>query len=250
MAVAAAVGLRAMIGSVTAHISAKPGDIAETVLMPGDPLRAKWIAETYLDEAKCYSSVRNMYGYTGTYRGQRVSIQGSGMGMPSASIYAHELLAEYGAKTLVRIGSAGAIASHLQLRDVVAAIGASSESGMNRLRFGGAIDYAPVADFELLRASVDIAVQHDKNVHVGQLLSADTFYTDQPELYTKLAEYGVLAVEMEAAALYTLAAKFKARALALVTISDNLITDDHMSSEDRERSFADMVEVALASVTV
>lgn len=217
--------------------------------MPGDPLRAKWIAETYLTDPVCYSSVRNMYGYTGTYQGRRLSIQGSGMGMPSASIYAHELLAEFGVKTLVRIGSAGAITPQLGLRDVVAAIGASSESAMNRSRFAGAIDYAPVADFGLLRRAVDVAEQHGKTVHVGQVLSADTFYTDdQPDLYPKLAEYGVLAVEMEAAALYTLAAKFSARALALVTVSDNLVTSEHMSSEDRERSFADMVEVALATV--
>jgi purine-nucleoside phosphorylase len=238
-----------MIGGVTAHISAQPGDIAETVLMPGDPLRAKWIAETYLTDPVCYSSVRNMYGYTGDYNGHRVSIQGSGMGMPSASIYIHELLAEFGAKTLVRIGSAGAISSRLGLRDVVAAIGASSDSAMNRMRFGGVIDFAPVADFELLRTAVDVAQHSGKNVHVGQIFSADTFYNDDPQLYPKLAEYGVLAVEMEAAALYTLAAKFQARALALVTISDHLNSDDHLSSEDRERSFADMAEIALTAVT-
>lgn len=238
-----------MIGDVTAHISAQPGDIAETVLMPGDPLRAKWIAETYLTDPVCYSSVRNMYGYTGEYRGHRISIQGSGMGMPSASIYAHELLAEYGVKTLVRVGSAGALAEKLQLRDVVAGIGAASDSSMNRMRFEGMIDYAPVADFGLLRDSVDIAEQQNKNIHVGQILSSDVFYNEHPDLYRKLAEYGVLAVEMEAAALYTLAAKFDARALALVTISDHLVHDTHLSSEDRERSFADMVEIALAAVT-
>lgn len=238
-----------MIGGVTAHISAEPGDIAETVLMPGDPLRAKWIAETYLDNPVCYSSVRNMYGYTGTHRGQRVSVQGSGMGMPSASIYAHELLAEYGATTLVRIGSAGAIKAGVELRDVVAAIGASSESAMNRTRFGGLVDYAPVADFELLRRAVDAGRSREATVHVGQLLSADTFYVEDFGLYERLAGYGVLAVEMEAAALYTLAAQFSARALALVTISDNLLTDEHLSSQDRERSFADMVELALETVT-
>ncbi|HIW62851.1 MAG TPA: purine-nucleoside phosphorylase [Candidatus Stackebrandtia excrementipullorum] len=238
-----------MIGAVTAHISAEPGDIAETVLMPGDPLRAKWIAETYLTDAVCYSSVRNMYGYTGHYQGHRLSVQGSGMGMPSASIYAHELLAEYGVKTLVRVGSAGALAESLELRDVVAAIGASSESAMNRMRFDGMIDYAPVADFGLLRDAVDTAADQGKPVHVGQILSGDVFYGDRPDLYTKLAQYGVLAVEMEAAALYTLAARFDARALTLLTISDHLVHDTHLSSDDRERSFADMVQIALAAVT-
>lgn len=238
-----------MIAAVTAHISAEPGDIAETVLMPGDPLRAKWIAETYMTDPVCYSSVRNMYGYTGNYRGHRISVQGSGMGMPSASIYAHELLAEYGVKTLVRVGSAGALADKLELRDVVAAIGASSESAMNRMRFEGMIDYAPVADFGLLRDAVDTAAIQKKPIHVGQILSGDVFYGDRPDLYAKLAEYGVLAVEMEAAALYTLAARFDARALTLVTISDHIIRDTHLSSQDRERSFADMVEIALDAVT-
>ncbi len=238
----------AMICAVTAHISASPGDIADTVLMPGDPLRAKWIAETYLEDAKCYSSVRNMFGYTGTYAGKRISVQGSGMGMPSASIYVNELLAEYGVKTIVRIGSAGSITDSLELRDVVAGIGASSESAMNRARFGGAVDYAPVASFELLQATAKAAANQGKKVHFGNLLSADTFYSDDTSLHEKLASYGVLAIEMEAAALYTLAAKFGARALTLVTISDNLITGAAMSSEDREVSFGDMVELAFATV--
>ncbi|MGH8794265.1 MAG: purine-nucleoside phosphorylase [Stackebrandtia sp.] len=233
---------------MTAHISAKPGDVAESVLMPGDPLRAKWIAETYLTDPVCYSSVRNMYGYTGTYEGVRVSVQGSGMGMPSASIYAHELLEEYGAKTLVRVGSAGSLRKDVGLREVVAGIGASSESAMNRLRFDGLIDYAPVADFALLRTAVDVAAERGVQVRVGPIHSGDVFYTDRPDLYEKLAAYGVIAVEMEAAALYTLAAKFNARALALVTISDNLVTEEHLSSEERERSFADMAEIALRTV--
>lgn len=240
---------RAMICAVTAHISASPGDIAETVLMPGDPLRAKWIAETYLDDAKCYSDVRNMYGYTGMFEGQRISVQGSGMGMPSASIYIHEMLAEYGVKTIVRIGSAGSITTDLELRDVVAGIGASSDSAMNRVRFGGNVDYAPVASFELLQSAAKAAGEQNKKLHVGNLLSADTFYSDDAALHEKLAEYGVLAIEMEAAALYTLAAKFGARALTLVTISDNLITGAAMPSKEREVSFGDMVELALATVT-
>lgn len=238
-----------MICAVTAHISAQPGDIAETVLMPGDPLRAKWIAETYLSDPVCYSSVRNMYGYTGTYQGSRVSVQGSGMGMPSASIYAHELLAEYGVKTLVRVGSAGALRSEIELHEVVAGIGAASESAMNRIRFDGMIDYAPVADFGLLRTAVDVAAERGATMRVGQILSGDVFYGDRPDLYQKLAAYGVLAVEMEAAALYTLAAKFDARALALLTISDNLVKDTHLSSEEREKSFGDMAEIALQTVT-
>ncbi|GAA4910176.1 purine-nucleoside phosphorylase [Stackebrandtia albiflava] len=234
---------------MTAHISAQPGDIAETVLMPGDPLRAKWIAETYLTDPVCYSSVRNMYGFTGDYRGHRISVQGSGMGMPSASIYTHELLAEYGVKTVVRVGSAGAITERLALRDVVAGIGAASDSNMNRIRFDGIVDYAPVADFGLLRDAVDVAAEQGVTAHVGQLLSSDVFYTDRPDMYQRLAGYGVLAVEMEAAAMYTLAAKFGARALALVTISDHLVHETHLSSEERQSSFAEMVEIALAAVT-
>ncbi|HZE41634.1 MAG TPA: purine-nucleoside phosphorylase [Stackebrandtia sp.] len=233
---------------MTAHISAQRGDIAETVLMPGDPLRAKWIAETYLTDPVRYTSVRNMYGFTGTYKGHPVSIQGSGMGMPSASIYAHELLDEFGVKTLVRVGSAGAITKRLALRDVVAAIGASSESSMNRVRFAGLVDYAPVANFDLLRHAVDVGAEQDKKVHVGQVLSSDTFYSEDDALQKKLADYGVLAIEMEAAALYTLAAKFNARALALVTVSDHLISGEVTSSEERERSFADMIEIALETV--
>lgn len=217
--------------------------------MPGDPLRAKWIAETYLTDPVCYSSVRNMYGFTGDYRGHRISVQGSGMGMPSASIYTHELLAEYGVKTVVRVGSAGAITERLALRDVVAGIGAASDSNMNRIRFDGIVDYAPVADFGLLRDAVDVAAEQGVTAHVGQLLSSDVFYTDRPDMYQRLAGYGVLAVEMEAAAMYTLAAKFGARALALVTISDHLVHETHLSSEERQSSFAEMVEIALAAVT-
>ncbi|WP_415647060.1 purine-nucleoside phosphorylase [Stackebrandtia soli] len=230
---------------MTAHISAENGDIAETVLMPGDPLRAKWIAETYLTDPVCYSSVRNMYGFTGMFRGQRLSVQGSGMGMPSLSIYSHELLESYGVKTLIRVGSAGALTDKLNLREVVAASGATSESNLNRMRFNNLVEYAPVANFDLLRNAVDIANEQNKKIHVGPVLSGDVFYGDPPGLYKKLAEYGVLAVEMEAAELYTVAAKFGARALALVTISDNLVTDEHVSAEERQSSFADMVEIAL-----
>lgn len=233
---------------MTAHISAEPGDIAERVLLPGDPLRAKWIAERFLDNATCYTEVRNMYGFTGTYKGERVSVQGTGMGQPSASIYVHELLDVYGAKAVVRVGSAGAIHPDIALRDVVAGIGASTNSSMNRIRFDGVVDYAPVADFGLLREAVDAAAARGIGLHVGQLYSSDTFYTDAPEVEAKLAAYGILAIEMEAAAIYTLAAKFKARALALCTISDHILHGTELPAADRQESFSEMVEIALDAV--
>ncbi|WP_100447547.1 purine-nucleoside phosphorylase [Glycomyces xiaoerkulensis] len=235
---------------MTAHIAAEPGDIAETVLLPGDPLRAKWIAETFLSDAECYSEVRGMYGYTGTYRGRRVSVQGTGMGQPSASIYTHELLDQFGVRTVVRVGSAGAVRSDIELRDVVAAIGASTNSSMNRIRFGGAVDYAPVADFGLLRAAADAAEERGIGLRVGQLYSSDTFYSDAPDVEGLLADYGVLAIEMEAAAIYTLAAGFGARALAICTISDHILNQTSLSAEDRQESFSEMAEIALDTVTV
>jgi len=236
------------MAAMSTHIGAQPGEIAERVLMPGDPLRAKWIAETYLEDAKCYTTVRNMLGFTGTYQGVRVSVQGSGMGMPSASIYVHELLAEYGVRTLIRVGSCGALADDLKLRDVLAAIGASTDSAMNRVRFDGLIDYAPVADFGLLRTAVDVAERRRVPMRVGPVLAADAFYTDRPDLYDALAGYGVLAVEMETAALYTIAAKFRARALTLLTVSDHIKTGERTTAEEREQSFSDMVEIALDTI--
>jgi purine-nucleoside phosphorylase len=230
---------------MSTHIGAKPGEIAERVLMPGDPLRAKWIAEHYLEDAKCYSTVRNMFGFTGTYQGVRLSVQGSGMGMPSASIYAHELINDYGVNTLIRVGSCGALSESLKLRDVIAAIGSATDSNMNRARFDGLIDYAPVADFGLLRTAVEVAERRGIQMHVGPILAADAFYTDRPDLYDRLADYGVLAVEMESAALYTIAARFKARALTVLTVSDHIKTGERTSAEDRERTFAEMVEIAL-----
>ena len=237
-----------MISGMSTHIGAERGQIAERVLMPGDPLRAKWIAETYLEDAKCYSNVRGMLGFTGTYEGVSVSVQGSGMGMPSASIYYHELLAEYGATSLIRVGSCGALTEDLQLRDVVAASASSTDSAMNRVRFDGLVDYAPVASFELLRTAVDVAAALGVPVHVGQVFAADAFYTDRPDLFDRLAAYGVLAVEMESAALYTLAARFKARALTLLTVSDHIKTGAHTTAQEREQTFAHMVELALATV--
>jgi purine-nucleoside phosphorylase len=233
---------------MSTHIGAKPGEIAPRVLLPGDPMRAKWIAETYLEDAKCYSNVRGMLGFTGSYEGVPVSVQGSGMGMPSASIYYHELLADYGASTLIRVGSCGALTEDLQLRDVVVASASSTDSAMNRVRFDGLIDYAPVASFELLRAAVDAAAALGVPVHVGQVFAADAFYTDRPDLFDRLAAYGVLAVEMESAALYTLAARFRARALTLLTVSDHIKTGAHTTAQEREQTFAQMIEVALATV--
>jgi purine-nucleoside phosphorylase len=234
------------------HISAEPGQIAPRVLLPGDPLRAKWIAETYLRDATCYSTVRNMLGFTGWYGEVEVSVQGSGMGMPSASIYAHELLAEYGVTTLIRVGTCGALTEELALRDVVAASAAATDSAMNRVRFDGLVDYPPVADFGLLRTAVDVAASRGVRMRVGPVLAADAFYTDRPDLYDRLATYGVLAVEMESAALYTIAARFRARALTILTVSDHLKTSEHTSAAEREQTFGQMVEIALeaAATTV
>jgi purine-nucleoside phosphorylase len=233
---------------MSTHIGAEPGDIAELVLMPGDPLRAKWIAETFLEDARCYSTVRNMFGFTGTFEGTRVSVQGSGMGMPSASIYAHELINDYGVKSLIRVGSCGALVESLKLRDVVAAIGSSTDSNMNRARFDGLIDYAPVADFGLLRTAVDVAAARGIEMRVGPILAADAFSTDRPDLYDRLADYGVLAVEMESAALYTIAARFQAKALTLLTVSDHLKTGERTTAQEREQTFSQMVEIALKAI--
>ena len=234
---------------MSTHIGAAPGDIAPTVLMPGDPLRAKWIAETFLDDARCYSQVRGMYGYTGTWRGQPVSVQGSGMGQPSLAIYAHELFREYGVRTMIRVGSCGALTEKLAVRDIVLASGACTDSSMNRVRFEG-LDYAPVADFGLLRAAYDTAHGLDlaPDVHVGLIFSSDSFYSPRPDLVSRMTEYGVLAVEMEAAALYTLAAKYGARALTVCTVSDHIVTGEETTAQEREQTFGSMVEIALGAV--
>jgi purine-nucleoside phosphorylase len=233
---------------MSTHISAQPGEIAPRVLLPGDPLRAQWIAETFLERAECYSKVRGMLGFSGTYRGVDVSVQGSGMGMPSASIYAHELINEYGVQSLIRVGTCGALSETLRLRDVVAAIGASTDSAMNRLRFDGLIDYAPLADFGLLRTAVDDAASRGVTMTVGPIFAADAFYTDRPELYDRLAQYGVLAVEMESAALYTIAARFRVRALTLLTVSDHIKTGEHSTARERQETFAQMVDIALDTI--
>jgi purine-nucleoside phosphorylase len=228
------------------HIGAEPGQIAPYVLLPGDPLRARWIAETFLEDATCYSEVRGMYGYTGAFRGERVSVQGSGMGLPSLSIYVNELFAEYDVRSVVRVGSCGALSEDLALRDLVLASGACTDSSMNRIRFEG-LDYAPVADFDLLRAAYDASTARDLDVatKVGLILSGDSFYSPRPELTQRMADYGVLAVEMEASALYTLAAQYKRRALAVCTVSDHIVTGEHTSAHERQKTFADMVGIAL-----
>lgn len=239
---------------MSTHIGAAPGDIAPTVLMPGDPLRARWIAETFLDDVRCYSEVRGMYGFTGTWQGSRVSVQGSGMGQPSMAIYAHELFAEYDVQSVIRVGSCGALTERLAVRDIVLASGACTDSSMNTVRFEG-LDYAPVADFGLLRAAVDAAETRlsvgpdgaTAAVHVGLIFSSDSFYSARPELVSRMVDYGVLAVEMEASALYTLAARHGRRALAICTVSDHIVTGEETTAHERERTFGEMIEIALAA---
>ncbi len=233
---------------MSTHIGAEPGAIAPVVLMPGDPLRAKWIAETFLEGAECYHNVRGMLGYTGTWRGHRVSVQGSGMGQPSFAIYAHELFRDYGVESVVRVGSCGSVQERVKVRDVVIASGACTDSAMNKIRFEG-LDYAPVADFSLLRAAVEVAegldTGHDH--HVGLIFSSDSFYSPRPELMTRMAEFGVLAVEMEAAALYTIAAQYGRKGLAICTVSDHILTGEETTSAEREQSFDTMIEIALGA---
>ncbi|TNF70891.1 MAG: purine-nucleoside phosphorylase [Bacteroidetes bacterium] len=226
------------------HISAKPGEIADFVLMPGDPLRAEWIANTYLEEVTCYNKVRGMLGFTGKFRGKKVSVQGSGMGIPSALIYYTELIREYGVKTIIRVGTAGALQGHLKLRDLVMALSASTTSGINRESFPYG-DYAPTADFSLLRRAMGQAKALDMEFEAGNILSADVFYPSSGDVYTPWKEHGVLCVEMETAALYTVAARYGVRALSLLTISDSLVRGEHSSAADRERSFEDMATLAL-----
>lgn len=229
---------------MTVHIGAKPGQIAETVLMPGDPYRAKWAAETFLKGAELVNEVRGMLGFTGTWRGHRVTIQGSGMGMPSLSIYANELIKEYGAQTLIRIGSAGGMQPQVNIRDLVIAMTSSTLSTPSSGIFRE-LNYAPCADFDLLRAAVKAAEARGSAPHVGGIYSSDVFYDERPDLNEQMTRHGILAVEMEAAELYTLAARYGRRALAILTISDHLQTGEALPSEDRERSFGEMVEIAL-----
>jgi len=226
------------------HIGAKKGDIASTVLLPGDPLRAKYIAENFLTDAICYNEVRGMYGYTGTYKGKRISIQGTGMGIPSISIYINELITNYRAKNLIRIGSCGSMQADIKIRDVILAMSASTDSNINKIRFYG-MDYTSTANFDLLKRAYDIALEKGISVKVGSVLTTDTFYNDDPNSWKHWANYGILAVEMETAALYTLAVKFKVNALSILTVSDSLVTREETTSEERQKTFNQMVEVAL-----
>jgi len=232
---------------MSTHIQANAGDIAETVLLPGDPLRAKWIANTFLKDAFCYNNVRGMYGYTGTHNGKRVSVQGTGMGIPSALIYCHELINNYGAKNLIRVGSAGSYQKGLNARDLVIAMSASSTSGINNSRFLGS-DYAPTANFELFLKAANYATSQNITFQAGNVLSSDEFYEDDPEAFKIWADFGVLCVEMETAGIYTIAAKHKVNALSILTISDSLITKESLSSEDREQSFIKMIDIALNTI--
>lgn len=228
------------------HIAAEPGQVADIVLLPGDPLRAEWMAQTYLDDPVCYSRTRNMLGFTGSFQGRPISVQGTGMGQPSLGIYVHELVTGFGARTLIRVGSCGALVAKVAIQDVVIAMSACTDSSMNTLRFEG-IDFAPTADFGLLRACVEEAERAGVTFHVGPIAAWDSFYSDRPELLKRLGEYGVLAVEMETAALYTLAAKHGVRALTVCTASDSLVTGETTSAEQRERTFTSMVEITLAT---
>ena len=232
---------------MSTHIGAAAGEIAPHVLMPGDPLRARWIAETILEDATCYTEVRGMYGFTGTWKGNRVSVQGSGMGMPSISIYLNELFSEYDVQAVVRVGSCGALTADLEVRDVVIASGACTDSAMNRIRFEG-LDYAPVADFDLLRKAYDAAQAQQVSSRVGLLMSGDSFYHPRPELVSRMAEYGVLAIDMEASALYTLAAQHRRRALAICTVSDHVLTGEQTTAMERQETFRAMVKIALSAM--
>lgn len=229
---------------MSVHINAQKGDVAETILLPGDPLRAKYIADTYLEDVTCYNQVRGMLGFTGTYKGKRISVQGSGMGVPSISIYVNELISEYGVKNLIRVGTCGAMQQNIRVRDVILAQASSTDSSMNRNLFTG-FDFAPVASFPLLRAAYDRAVEKGLNLHVGNILSSDIFYRDDKSITQKLMDYGVLAVEMETTALYTLAAKFGVNALTILTVSDHLLTGEETTAEERQTTFNEMLEVAL-----
>ena len=228
----------------TPHINAQPGDFAETVLMPGDPLRAKFIADTYLEDVKQVCDVRNMFGYTGTYKGKKVSVMGHGMGIPSCCIYVHELIAEYGVKNVIRVGSCGAVRDDVKLMDVVIGMGASTDSKVNRVRFSNH-DFAAIADFDLLEAAVAQARAQNVSVKVGNIFSADLFYTPEPEIFEKMKKLGILGVDMEAAGIYGVAADLGARALTILTVSDHILRGEKLSAEERQKSFHEMMQVAL-----
>ena len=229
---------------MSVHMAAKENDIAQSILLPGDPMRAKYIAENFLEDPVCYNKVRGMYGYTGTYKGKKLSVQGTGMGIPSLSIYVNELITQYGAKNLIRVGTCGTMQPEIKLRDVILAMTSSTNSSINTQRFKG-MDYAPAASFKLLKRAYDAATSRNMPVRVGGILSSDTFYDEDPEEWKLWAKYGVLAVEMETTGLYTLAAKYGVNALTILTVSDSLVTGQATTSEEREKTFKDMIEIAL-----
>ncbi|CDH01521.1 purine-nucleoside phosphorylase [Xenorhabdus bovienii] len=231
----------------TPHINAEMGDFADVVLMPGDPLRAKYIAETFLEDARQVNDVRGMLGFTGTYKGRKISVMGHGMGIPSCSIYAKELITEFGVKKIIRIGSCGAVSHDVKIRDVVIGMGACTDSKVNRMRFKDH-DFAAIADFDLVRNAVDAAKAKNINARVGNIFSVDLFYTPDPQMFDVMEKYGVLGVEMEAAGIYGVAAELGAKALAICTVSDHIRTGEQTSAEERQTTFNDMIEIALESI--
>lgn len=229
---------------MSVHIEANKNDIAETVLMPGDPLRAKWISETFFEDTFCYNQIRGMLGYTGFYKGKRISVQGSGMGIPSSMIYFQELIKEYDVKTIIRVGTAGSYQKNVKIKDIVLAMAASTTSNINSSRFTNAY-FAPTAHFELFVQALQYAKENNILIKAGNVLSLDEFYEENPNSYKKWAEYGVLCAEMETAGLYTIAAKYNVKALSILTISDSLVTGEHASPEERESTLKEMIEIAL-----
>lgn len=229
---------------MSVHIGAKEGEIAKTVLLPGDPLRAKFIAESMLENVTQYNEVRGMYGFTGTYKGKKVSVQGSGMGVPSISIYVDELINSYGVTNLIRVGTCGSLREDVKIRDVILAMSASTDSNINKIRFNGR-DYAPTASFDLLKKAYDKAEVMNVGVKVGNIFTSDTFYSDDPDSWKIWADFGALAVEMETTALYTLAAKYNVNALTLLTVSDSLVTGEQTTAQERQETFTKMIEIAL-----
>jgi purine-nucleoside phosphorylase len=232
---------------MSVHINAKQGEISENILLPGDPLRAKYIADTFLEDVICYNEVRGMLGFTGTYKGEKISVQGTGMGIPSISIYVNELIREYGVKNLIRVGSCGAIQKDIKVRDVILAMTSSTDSNTNRIVFPG-IDYAPSANFQLLQKAFQVGNQKGMNIKAGNVLSADLFYRDSMDIVKKLGDHGVLAVEMETTALYTVAAKYGVNALSILTVSDHIFTGEETTAEERQTTFNDMILIALESI--
>ncbi len=231
----------------TPHINAEMGDFADVVLMPGDPLRAKYIAETFLENVKQVCDVRSMFGYTGTYKGRLISVMGHGMGIPSCSIYTTELIKDFGVKKIIRVGSCGAVRDDVNLREVIIGIGASTDSKVNRIRFDDH-DFAAIADFDMALNAVEAAKNLGVNVRVGNLFSADLFYFPEPAIFHKMAKYGILGVEMEAAGIYGVAAEFGAKALTICTVSDHILRGEQTTSDERQTTFNEMIEIALESV--